>query len=156
MDAVIKIALLIALIAFIYLIYAIVNLVNDIRKTLYKANNTIDIINKEFSILSPKISLMADDMRELKTKVNDTLKQFDQLQITAIQSLENVGNLSSKVNDSITVFEEKSKTFFSTFEPVEKLLINFNRNVAPTLNHSVSYLSAIIKGYKAFNNKLSK
>ena len=156
MDILIKIVLLIALVSFIYLVYSLVILINDMRKTLDKTSNSIDGINNEVKTLVPKVSLLIDDIRDLKTKVNESLFYFDQLQIKANGSLDELSDLSNQVSNSLENIENRTEKFIEVLDPIEKLFKVLYNKVFPVLSFSGSFVNAFSKGIKVFSNRVSK
>lgn len=156
MDILIKILLLIALASFIYLIYSLVLLIKDLRISLSKANNTLDSFSNEVKTLSPKVSLMIDDLRDLKVKVNESLTQFDNLQSKTIISLDDLSQLSKKATVSLEMIESRTEKFIEVLDPIEKLFKGLFGKVLPIINYSNIFVNAISKGIQVFTNRIAK
>jgi len=102
------------------------------------------------------VSLLIDDIRDLKVKVNESLTQFDILQSRTLVSLDDLSQLSKKATVSLDMIESRTEKFIEVLDPIEKLFKGLFTKVFPVVSYSGNFINAISKGIKVFSNKVAK
>ena len=105
-------------------------------------------------ILSGYVKKLIMKTDELHNDINSFKTKLDPLIDDTIELVKRLNNISDKIEDNIDVVRKATDKIKTLVDDVVEFKDRIQRKIEPPVNDTITFYVALIKGIKAFSNKL--